>query len=170
MVYRQGNINDLSKIKNLALSSWGQFQGELTPENWEKLRKNLANQETYLNLLQKSYCLVCENEIGGIIGMSFLVPRGNPTEIYEESWCYLRFVTVDKKYGGQGIGRKLTEKCIQYAVDHGEQTIALHTSEMMSPARHIYESLGFTILREIEPRLGKKYWLYTLDLIASSTN
>jgi hypothetical protein len=35
---------------------------------------------------------------------------------------------------------------------------------MMHKARHIYESLGFTILREIEPRLGKKYWLYTLDI------
>jgi len=35
---------------------------------------------------------------------------------------------------------------------------------MMDKARHIYESLGFKILKEIVPRLGKKYWLYTLDL------
>jgi ribosomal protein S18 acetylase RimI-like enzyme len=34
----------------------------------------------------------------------------------------------------------------------------------MSAARHIYEALGFTILQEIAPRYGKKYWLYILEL------
>lgn len=42
----------------------------------------------------------------------------------------------------------------------------LHTSEMMGAARHIYESLGFKKLREIEPRYGKKYWLYKLELVS----
>jgi len=42
--------------------------------------------------------------------------------------------------------------------------MALHTSEMMRSARHIYEKIGFNILKEIEPRLGVKYWLYTLEL------
>ena len=96
--------------------------------------------------------------------MAFLVPHGNPTEIYDENWCYIRFVSVDPEFGGKGIGRQLTENCIQIAIDNKEQTIALHTSEMMNTARHIYESLGFKILKEIEPRLGKKYWLYTLDI------
>jgi ribosomal protein S18 acetylase RimI-like enzyme len=35
----------------------------------------------------------------------------------------------------------------------------------MDKARHIYEKLGFTILREIDQRLGRRYWLYKLDLI-----
>ena len=34
----------------------------------------------------------------------------------------------------------------------------------MGSARHIYEKMGFEILKEIEPRLGVKYWLYTLEL------
>ena len=54
--------------------------------------------------------------------------------------------------------------CIDIANRNGEKTIALHTSEMMDKARHIYESLGFTILREIDQRLGKRYWLYTLEI------
>jgi ribosomal protein S18 acetylase RimI-like enzyme len=54
--------------------------------------------------------------------------------------------------------------CIDKAKQTKEKTIALHTSEFMDAARHIYESLGFKVLHEIAPRLGKKYWLYTLDL------
>jgi ribosomal protein S18 acetylase RimI-like enzyme len=77
-------------------------------------------------------------------------------------------VSVHPEHSGKGIGRRLTEKCIEMAKSNHEKMIALHTSEMMNKARHIYESLGFTILRELEPRLGKKYWLYTLSLDSSS--
>jgi ribosomal protein S18 acetylase RimI-like enzyme len=136
----------------------------LTDENWQKLKANLDADKTFIDLLEKSFCLVCMKENEELIGMSFLVARGNPTEIYDKSWCYLRFVTVDPDFGGQGISRKLTEKCIEYALKNGESTIALHTSEMMHKARYLYESLGFTILKEIEPRLGKKFWLYTRSL------
>jgi GNAT superfamily N-acetyltransferase len=38
----------------------------------------------------------------------------------------------------------------------------------MYVARHIYESLGFEIVKELKPRLGKKYWLYKLELNNSS--
>ena len=164
MTYRQANINDQRNLKKLAIETWSQFQHELAPENWEKLKGNLANDKTWSELLTNSYSLVCVNEVDKIVGMSFLVPQGNPTELFDKSWCYIRFVTVDQNFAGKGIGRRLTEKCIQYARDSGEKTIALHTSEMMNSARHIYESLGFTILKELEPRLGKKYWLYTLEL------
>ena len=164
MTYREGNINDLNGIKKLVLKSWGQFQNELTNENWEKLKTSLSNSKTYTGLLENSYCVICENDKLETIGVSFLVAHGNPTEIYDHNWCYIRFVTVDTDYGGQGIGKQLTEKCIQYAIASNERTIALHTSEIMNKARHIYESLGFKILKEIGPRFGKRYWLYTLDI------
>jgi ribosomal protein S18 acetylase RimI-like enzyme len=164
MIFRQGNISDINFLKSLAIKSWGQFESELTIDNWQRLKAGLSNDKTFLELLEQSYSLVCENDQKEIVGMSFLVPHGNPTEIYDEKWCYIRFVSVAPEYAGQGIGRQLTEKCIQFARDNEEQTIALHTSEMMNTARHIYESLGFKILKELAPRFGKKYWLYTLDI------
>jgi ribosomal protein S18 acetylase RimI-like enzyme len=164
MIYRQGNIDDLEQLRSLALKSWGQFQKELSPENWQKLFNSLNNVRTYSDLLERSYCLVCENENNTIMGMAFLVPSGNPTEIYDEKWSYIRFLTVDPEFSGKGIGRQLTEMCIERAKKNKEQTIALHTSEMMSKARHIYESFGFYIVREIEPRFEKRYWLYKFDL------
>ena len=148
----------------MAIKSWSEFKSELTNENWQDLYKTLTNEKTYTDLIEKSYFVVCENLNEEIIGMSFLVPNGNPTEIYDKSWCYIRFVTVDPDFGGNGIGKKLTENCIEFAKQSGETTVALHTSEMMDKARHIYEKLGFKILREIEPRLGKKYWLYSLNI------
>lgn len=162
--YRQGHINDLEKLKQLAILAWGPFQNDLTPENWKKLSRTISNDDTYLELLHNSHCIICETAKHELIGMAFLVPKGNPTEIYDEQWSYIRFVSVHPLFGGQGIGRQLTQQCIELAKQNKEQTIALHTSEIMPKARYIYESLGFEILRELKPQLGKRYWLYKLDI------
>ncbi|MDP2087805.1 MAG: GNAT family N-acetyltransferase [Flavobacteriaceae bacterium] len=164
MHYRIGNYKDLEKLRELGIKSWSQYRNELTNENWNKLFESLNNSETYIELLDKSECLICENDNGEIIGMAFLVSKGNPTEIYDEKWCYIRFVSVNPNYRGKGIGEELTRKCIEIAQKNNEQIMALHTSEIMKGARHLYEKIGFKILKEIEPRLGVKYWLYTLEL------
>lgn len=164
MRIRNGHINDLFSLKQLGQNSWKQYKKELTDENWKKLSASLSDENVYRDLLIQSKSFVCENEKGEIIGMSFLMASGHPTEIYNEEQCYIRFVTVANEYQGLHLGQLLTEKCIEYAKQHGEKKIALHTSEIMNKARHIYEKIGFEILKEIEPRYGKKYWLYEMQL------
>lgn len=164
LTYRQGTKDDLQNLKKLAIKSWSPFQKELTVEHWNSLKERISNVKTYEELVDQSTCFVCVANNDHVIGMAFLVPNGNPTDIYQKEWSYIRFISVDPDFGGQGIGRKLTVMCVEKAKENGEKTVALHTSEMMNNARHIYESLGFEILREIDQRLGKKYWLYILDL------
>ena len=164
MNYRLANTNDIEALKTLALDAWGKFADKLTTENWARLKGNLQSNRTYEDLLEKGPGFVCVNDENKIIGMSFLVHSGQATELYDENWCSVRFVSVDPGYSGLGIGKTLTQKCIEAAKLNNEKTIALHTSEMMNAARHIYESLGFTILKEIEPRLGKRYWIYLLKI------
>ncbi|MCF0057558.1 GNAT family N-acetyltransferase [Dyadobacter sp. CY356] len=165
LIYRQGTILDLAEMKDLAVKSWSQFQQQLTEENWAKLYSTLTDINTFTDLLNLANCIVCcDND--KIIGMAFLVPSGNPTVIYDQAWSYIRFITVDPDFAGRGIGRKLTTTCTDLARQSGESVIALHTSELMNNARHIYESLGFKIVREIDQRLGKRFWLYKLDLIS----
>ena len=96
--------------------------------------------------------------------MAYLVPHGHPWDIFKSEWCYMRMVGVNPAYQGRGIARTLIQQCIDRAISSGEKTMALHTSEFMDAARHIYESFGFTILQDMEPRFGKRYWLYTKQL------
>lgn len=162
--YRQVVEKDLKDLKALAINSWQQFQKELTDDNWKILYNKISNDKTFSDLLTTSYGFVCETEKKEIVGMAFIVPSGKQHDIFEKEWAVIRFVTVKQAFGGLGIGKKLTEMCIEWAKQNNEETIALHTSEMMHSARHIYESYGFVILREIEQRLGKRYWLYLLDI------
>jgi GNAT superfamily N-acetyltransferase len=163
IIYRQGNISDLAQLKALSINSYGQFEKELTDENWQLLAEKLHEDSSYTTLLKIAICFVCviENEI---VGVAYIVPSGNPTEIFESKWSYIRMVAVNPKYRGHGISKHLTLECIDWATKNGEKTIALHTSEIMHAARYIYENLGFEKVKELKPIFGVKYWLYQLKL------
>jgi ribosomal protein S18 acetylase RimI-like enzyme len=161
--YRKGSLADLEQLMELAEYSYGQFAEVLTEDNWKKMNTFLHNKEAFIQLIEKSAVFVCMND-KNIIGMAYLMPSGNPTPIYQSDWCYIRLVGVNPKYRGLGIAKKLTQLCIEYARETHEKMIALHTSEFMDSARHIYESIGFLKTKELEPIYGKKYWLYMMPL------
>lgn len=163
LLYRAGNAEDVPQLKALSLAAYGQYSNILTPENWLKLHTNLNDEKLVSDIVEKSYSFVCVDG-DKIVGMAFLLPSGNPTDIFREDWCYIRMVGVHPGYTGRGIARKLTSSCIQKAKDLNEKTIALHTSEFMHAARHLYKSMGFIMFKKIPDRLGKKYWLYTLQV------
>lgn len=160
--YRKGNLEDKEKLQALGILSYSQHQHAMTPENWNKYNSFMSNPDTFTNLMSTSTCFLCEYE-NEIIGMAFLVSNGHPTEMFDEKWSYIRMVGVNPKFNGKGIAKKLTEMCINLAIETKENYIALHTSEFMNAARHIYEGFGFKIVRELS-RYDKKYWIYLLEL------
>lgn len=164
--YRRARMSDLEQLKKLGLLAYGQFQNVLGNENWELMKANLKDDSTYLYLLKIAHAFVCENE-DGIIAMAYLIPQGNPTDVFQSDWAYIRLVAVHPKYNGKGIGKKITEQCINFAKELGEKTIALHTSEFMNAARYIYENLGFSKVRDLGLIFGKQYYLYVLELQAA---
>ena len=161
--FRQASISDSEQLRDLAILSYGQFEEVLSEKNWSTMEKNLKSKDSYLEILKIGACFVCQ-EKDQIIGVAYWVPSGNPTEIFDTNWSYIRMVGVDPDFRGQGIARDLTKMCIAYAKLAQEKIIALHTSEFMDAARHLYESLGFERIKELDPIFGKRYWLYQLKL------
>lgn len=160
---RIANVNHAAQLTELGLLSYGQYFHLMADAEKEKMKTNLSNQEKLLELLKTSTCFIYLDG-DKVIGMAHILLSGNPWDFYPANWSYIRLVGVHPDYSGKGIGKALTMKCIEFAKEHNEKIIALHTSEMMDAARHIYESLGFKIDRELEPRFGKRYWLYTMNL------
>lgn len=161
--YRIGTKEDMKQLIHVGYQSYGCFKDQLEKKHWQKLKSNLTNPQNYMDLLEISQCFVCEKE-GKIVGMAFLVSNGNPTDIFPSHCCYLRMVGVLPNESGKGIGRKLTQRCLNYAKETEEKVVALHTSEIMDAARHIYESMGFAKVRELPKNLGVRYWLYEKEV------
>lgn len=168
LTYRVGTINDLHQLHDLRIIAYGQFQNDLTPDNWKIFGGNLQDRQKLIDILAIAKCFVCLDG-DKIIGVAYFISSGHPTELFKSEWSYIRMVGVNPTHRGQGIAKTLTQMCIDYAKQSNEQTIALHTSEFMDVARHIYESIGFKVLEEIPPLFGKKYWLYTLELNQQSS-
>ena len=162
-IYREASFTDKNQLKELGIVSYGQFSNVLGPEHWATLNNFLNNEEKLAELMNMSKCFVCVYE-NKIIGMAHIIPSGNPWHFFKSEWSYIRMVGVDPKFGGLGIAKKLTAMCIDFAKKKNEEVIALHTSEFMDAARHIYESLGFERVEELEKRYDKRYWLYMLHL------
>ncbi|MCD6068557.1 MAG: putative acetyltransferase, family [Bacteroidetes bacterium] len=163
LIYRNGTTSDVDQLQSLGIIAYGQFQSVLTPDNWTLFNGNLQDKQKFIDLLKIARCFVClDND--KIVGVAYIIPSGNPTDLFKSEWSYIRMVGVNPTYRGQGIAKALTQMCIDFAKQSNEKTIALHTSEFMDAARHIYENIGFKVLKEIPTLFGKKYWLYTLDL------
>jgi ribosomal protein S18 acetylase RimI-like enzyme len=162
-IYRKGSIFDKEGLKQLGILSYNQFSKILSPADWQTMDRFLHNDKMWTQLVNNSAIFICEDE-GRVIGMAYLVPGGNPTHIYPSDWSYIRMVGVHPGYRGKGIAKRLTQICVDHARQTNEKIVGLHTSEKMDDARHIYEAIGFSIYKEIDPIYGMKYWLYKLDL------
>jgi GNAT superfamily N-acetyltransferase len=142
--------------------AYSQFQNILSEENILAWKNSLTYEKTYQELFETGACFLCEKE-NKIVGSAFLIPHGNPFKWFDADCCYIRLVAVHPDFEGNGIGKRLTEVCLNHAQETGEKIIALHTSEFQNAARHIYEKMGFQKQIEFE-QFGKTYWLYKLQL------
>lgn len=162
LTFREANLSDLPQLKTLGILSYSEFSKVLSLDNWAKMNGFLENEKFLLTLINMSTVFVCENN-REIVGMIYLVPSGNPTELFQNDWSYIRFLGVNPNLRGLGIAKHLTDLCIKKAKLNCERFIALHTSEFMDAARAIYEKRGFQKTKEIE-YLGKRYWIYLIEL------
>ena len=162
LAYRNGTEEDTAALQALGKVSYSEFSQVLTDDNWAKMNAFLESEETLKKLIDQSTVFVCERG-SDLIGMIYLVPSGNPTNLFKANWSYIRYLGVNPTYRGYGIGSKLTDLCLQHAKQMNETHVALHTSDFMAPASVIYEKRGFRKARKID-YLGKQYWIYLLEL------
>lgn len=82
-----------------------------------------------------------------VIGFEGIKETGIHHTVWEIPWCI-----VDPEFRGKGIGRALTNTCIDYAVGHGGKAVFLST-----PAPKLYEWRGFRVVGELPGDVWAKY-------------
>lgn len=63
----------------------------------------------------------------------------------------LRLLLVEPSARGLGLGKHLVDECLRFARQSGYHTVTLWTFSELSAASHIYQSVGFQLIRE-EPQ------------------
>jgi predicted N-acetyltransferase YhbS len=152
---------DYDAIDTLIAAAYGEFAAVLTADHWERMRLGLRGAATALPGTVKLVAEIDGRLAGFVIYRPAHVPDGPAVP---QEWPAIRLLSVAPWARGRGTGRLLTNACIDLAQRDRASVIGLHTSEIMNVARPMYERMGFTIVRELEPRFGVRYWLYKKDL------
>lgn len=95
--------------------------------------------------------IVAEHQ-GRIVGCATFYPREYPGEDRPcpPDWAGIRLLAVHPDARGLGIGRALMEECLRRCRQRSVATLVLHTTEVMTVARGMYERMGFTQMPELD--------------------
>jgi ribosomal protein S18 acetylase RimI-like enzyme len=126
--------------------------GELTVAAYHSLPTEMPQQQVYDERLRDvadrartSNVLAAVTPAGELLGGATYVagPDDPYSEELAEGEAGMRMLAVDPTRHGRGVGRALTQACIERARSDGRRRLVLHTSDWMPAAKHLYESLGF---------------------------
>lgn len=150
---------DSSQVNALALRAWRQYKSHY-PE-WDAAKASIGKMAS---LSKTGHIFVAERE-KAIVGAVAYMPPGSPrADFFKADWALIRLLVVDPVQRGQGIGRRLTDKCISLALAQKVEAIALHTSEVMEVALSMYERIGFKRVSTAPSPTSIPFGIYRLCL------
>jgi DNA-binding MarR family transcriptional regulator/GNAT superfamily N-acetyltransferase len=137
IIIRNERIGDIGKVTAL--------QGELYAREfgWDAtyealVAKILADYAMRQNS-EREKGWIAERD-GDIVGSVYLMEEDKET-------ARLRLLYVDETARGAGLGRKLVRLCTEFAREKGFKRIVLWTQSILSPARSIYASEGYKLVK-----------------------
>jgi GNAT superfamily N-acetyltransferase len=108
------------------------YKSTISPEQTELTWKRLINNEL------KMFGFVAESE-EGVIGFTHCLFR--PSTWTETDYCYLEDLYVNPNIRGNGIGRALMNKVIEFAKEKKSKRVYWTTQEFNKTARVLYDSI-----------------------------
>ena len=134
--------------------------GALTVAAYEALEKNdsathleyMAEIANVAKRAAQADVIVAVDDNGTVLGSATLVLDTNSemAEWDEDGTAGFRMLAVALDAQGQGVGRLLTDYCIDTARTAGKTAILIHSRDIMKSARHIYSGYGFVRHPEID--------------------
>lgn len=153
--------------------------GELTVAAYRGLPNRLEDEGGYDRQLrdvakraETSSVLVATTLAGELLGGVNYVsgPEDPYSEELREGEAGMRMLAVDPAHQGRGVGRALTQACLDCARAAGRKRLVLHTGHWMPNAIGLYEGIGFVRAPEIDfsPAPGIDLIAYSFVLPASA--
>ena len=145
---------EASQLGNLMVEVYRQLEGFPSPTEQPDYYTKLANIGTLANQ-HRTKILVAVNAnnelLGGIVyfgQMANYGSGGKATTLTDASG--IRLLAVRSTARGMGVGKALTNACIQLARQSGHSLVVLHTTQAMNVAWAMYESLGFARCEDLD--------------------
>jgi len=146
---RDAREDELDAVGAMMVEAYAQYMpapdADLTSEQrkvWDEYRDEIGDVRSRLAY---SSLIVAEDD-GEILGaVTFYPPSDGPSQNHElpSAWAGFRLLAVAPGARGRGIGRQLTQECIERARALNAPALGLHTTHLMDVARAMYQRMGF---------------------------
>jgi ribosomal protein S18 acetylase RimI-like enzyme len=161
VIVRNALAQELNDVASLNVEAYRQYSDALTSDNWQRMQTNLLN---VAEVAKQGQLIVAQQGQALVGAVVYCPPGASDGRLFQPEWASLRMLAVLPQYQGQGIGQQLSRECIHRAEHDKAEVVGLHTSELMTAARRMYERLGFRQDIELPSHFGIQYWRYVLRL------
>jgi ribosomal protein S18 acetylase RimI-like enzyme len=147
LVVRIAGEDSFGSARRVLRAAYSEYESAFPAENWTAYLQDILDLE---GRGDASELLIAERD-GQLVGCVSYFPPGSkasyPSDSYSErwpeDWSAIRLLAVDPEVRGGGVGRRLTDACIDRARAQEAPTLGLHTTAPMAIARAMYERMGF---------------------------
>jgi ribosomal protein S18 acetylase RimI-like enzyme len=150
---------DTDAVNAVALAAFEQFRVQYS--DWPEFAKTIC---VTANLADDGELIVATRDDRIVGAVAYMGAEAPKPEMFDPAWPVIRMLVVDPAERGHGVGRMLTDECIQRARRDGAREIALHTSPIMQAALTLYLRSGFVMVRQCPPIFGVPYRIYLKHL------
>jgi len=139
--------DEYQRIGQLMVEVYSTLDGFPTQDEQPRYYEMLANIGSFAEQpdTQMLVAISARSElVGGVVYFGDMARYGSGgTATAEKNASGIRLLGVDPRSRGMGIGKALTNTCIQMARDSGHSQVILHTTQAMRVAWSLYQKLGF---------------------------
>src|SRR5687767_12170290 len=148
---RHAAPDEILEIEAVCVAAYAEYRSEVPLSIFEGYVDDLHRLSDHWHEAE-----VLVAEVGGQIAGSVLFYADASTEGLglPQGWCGFRKLAVHPRRRGRGLGRSLTQACIDSACRQHAATIGIHTASFMQAARRVYEQMGFRRCAEFDLSLS----------------
>ena len=150
ILIRDARPEELDEAAAVMVAAYEEYRPALSERAWEGYKADIADGR---GRLPQSNLIVAVED-GRVLGaVTYYPPRSvSPVEGggWPASWAGVRLLGVGPDARGKGVGRLLMDDCTNRARAEGAKALGLHTTELMSIARAMYERMGFERVPEYD--------------------
>ncbi|UOY06814.1 bifunctional helix-turn-helix transcriptional regulator/GNAT family N-acetyltransferase [Muricauda sp. SCSIO 64092] len=153
-IVRNAKETEFERIGELLVEVYSALSGfpkkEEQPQYYEMLR-NVGKLTENKNVELLAAVSEQGNIGGAVVYFNDMKDYGSGgTATQEKNACGFRLLGVDAKTRGLGIGKMLTEYCVEKGKKSNAETMVIHTTKSMKTAWKMYERLGFKRAQDLD--------------------
>ncbi len=123
------------------VSAYAEYRPPDAPPMWQAYENEIRDVRSRL----AASTLIVAEDAGRLVGAVTFYGDGTrePHGKWPPGCAVFRLLAVHPEARGRGIGRLLTDECLRRARAAGRTAMCLHTTNLMTIARTMYERMGF---------------------------